>query len=66
MFAYWHMLRLCAQPSRWGARVMLCALFLLVLSLSWQVADAIPIASGRSLAAAGQSIFTTLDLLLLL
>jgi hypothetical protein len=37
MFAYWHLLRMCAQPARWSVRMMATLLLVVVLSGSWQI-----------------------------
>lgn len=37
MFAYWHLLRMCAQPARWSVRMITTLLLVVVLTGSWQV-----------------------------
>ncbi|MDB4473882.1 hypothetical protein N9023_02650 [Opitutaceae bacterium] len=37
MFAYWHLLRMCAQPARWSVRMIATLLLAAVLTGSWQV-----------------------------
>lgn len=55
MFACWHMLRLCAQPTRWSARMIVAVLVLLVLSLSWEASDSLPTEPPRQMAANGRT-----------
>ena len=39
MFAYWHFLRMCAQPARWSARMITVFLLMGVLSASWKISE---------------------------
>lgn len=48
MFAYWHLLRMCAQPTRWSVRMIATLLLVAVFTSSWQVSGWIPPAKAQA------------------